>query len=206
MTLDEETGVSWVWRSYADELAVATFIGIPVCLGIAWVFHRWRGASETRNEGARSILLNGLILASVLPFLYATLSRGYGIQSTISLVPFREIFVSFSSPQVALSDVTLLNLGGNAALLLPFGALIPMRCKRFARTGRVAALAGLLSVSVEIAQYVLSVGRVSSVDDVLLNTVGAVVGALLTRRWWRPRDTDRMVLAATSRPVVRRHG
>ncbi|MET9483285.1 VanZ family protein [Streptomyces sp. NPDC006638] len=166
---------------------MAVFIGVPACLVIAWVFHRWRGVGEPKNKGARNALLNGLILASVLPFLYVTLSHGYGTRKAVVLVPFKEIFVSFSSSQVAFSDVTLLNLGGNAALLSLFGALIPMRSKRFAGTGRVAALAGLLSVSIEIAQYLLSVGRISSVDDVLLNTGGAVVGALLTRRWWRPK-------------------
>ncbi len=198
--------MGWVWRSYADELAVVAFIGVPVCLGIAWVFHRWQGVIGERNEGVRNVLLNGLLLASVLPFLYATLSHGYGIQRTVSLVPFREVFVSFRSPQAALSDVTLLNLGGNAALLFLFGALIPMRYRVFAGAGRVAALAALLSVSVEIAQYALSVGRVSSVDDVLLNTGGAVIGALLTRRWWRSRGTDPMALAATPRPTARQQG
>ncbi len=41
------------------------------------------------------------------------------------------------------------------------------------------------SVLVEVAQYVLRLGRVSSVDDVLLNTAGAGLAALASRHWWR---------------------
>jgi glycopeptide antibiotics resistance protein len=50
---------------------------------------------------------------------------------------------------------------------------------------KVAATAVFISLTVEMAQYVLSLGRVSSIDDVLLNTVGGVMGCLLVRRWWR---------------------
>ncbi|PWG12716.1 VanZ family protein [Streptomyces sp. V2] len=106
-------------------------------------------------------------------------------------MPFGELSVSVASSQLAFSDVTLLNVGGNAALLLVFGALLPIRSRRSRTLGRVAAIAALLSTAVEITQYALAVGRVSSMDDVLLNTAGAVVGALLTRNWWRPRSTGR---------------
>ncbi|MBB4938212.1 glycopeptide antibiotics resistance protein [Streptosporangium album] len=43
------------------------------------------------------------------------------------------------------------------------------------------------SLGVELLQYALRLGRVSSVDDVLINTAGAVLAALITRRWWAGR-------------------
>jgi VanZ family protein len=33
-------------------------------------------------------------------------------------------------------------------------------------------------------QHVLELGRVSSVDDILLNTAGATIAAILARPWW----------------------
>ncbi|WP_050370980.1 VanZ family protein [Streptomyces acidiscabies] len=183
--------MGWAWNSYADELATAVLLGVPTCLGLAWTFHNWRHRKRTPADVRRDVLLDGLLIASLLPYLYVTLSQGYGNQRTLSLMPFGELSVSFASSQLAFSDVTLLNVGGNAALLLIFGALLPIR-SRWSRTlGRVATIAALLSVTVEITQYALAVGRVSSTDDVLLNTAGAVVGALLTRNWWQPRSTDR---------------
>jgi glycopeptide antibiotics resistance protein len=50
----------------------------------------------------------------------------------------------------------------------------------------VAAGAAAGSLLVETLQWALDLGRVSSVDDVLLNTLGAVLAALVTRPWWRP--------------------
>jgi hypothetical protein len=38
---------------------------------------------------------------------------------------------------------------------------------------------------VETAQYALRLDRVSSVDDVLVNAVGAALFGLASRRWWR---------------------
>ncbi|MCF4123280.1 VanZ family protein [Antribacter sp. KLBMP9083] len=38
---------------------------------------------------------------------------------------------------------------------------------------------------VEVLQYALDLGRVSSVDDVLLNTAGALLAAACSYRWWR---------------------
>jgi hypothetical protein len=42
---------------------------------------------------------------------------------------------------------------------------------------------------VETLQYALALGRVSSIDDMLLNAAGAGVTGLVTRRWWRIQRT-----------------
>lgn len=103
------------WNSYADELAAAVLLGVPTCLGVAWTFHNWRRRKRTSADVRRDVLLDGLLIASLLPYLYVTLSQGYGNQRTLSLMPFGELSVSFASSQLAFSDVTLLNVGGNAA-------------------------------------------------------------------------------------------
>jgi glycopeptide antibiotics resistance protein len=50
---------------------------------------------------------------------------------------------------------------------------------------RILALAAVCSTLIETAQYVFQLDRVSSVDDVLLNTAGAGLAALASRHWWR---------------------
>ena len=57
-------------------------------------------------------------------------------------------------------------------------------CDEFADTGEGF---GFL---IETAQSVLQLDRVSSVDDVLLNTAGAGMAALASRRWWYRRDPE----------------
>ncbi len=82
---------------------------------------------------------------------------------------------------------------GRAAL----GALLPVR--RRAGPGTVAVAAAGASTLVELLQYARALGRVSSVDDVLLNTLGAVLAAQPSRPWWRSRSGDDDTVAAPVR-------
>ncbi len=114
------------------------------------------------------------------------------------MIPFAELSTSFGNVQVAFSEVTLLNVGGNMALLFFFGALLPLRSERFGSLGRVLAVTALMSAGVEVLQFVLSVGRVSSVDDVLVNAAGGLLGALSTRPWWLSRRSSGETASAVS--------
>jgi glycopeptide antibiotics resistance protein len=67
------------------------------------------------------------------------------------------------------------------------GFLAPVRFAAPASVPRILVLAAGCSVLVATAQYVLRLDRVSSVDDVLLNTAGAGLAALASRHWWRGR-------------------
>jgi len=73
----------------------------------------------------------------------------------------------------------LLEAAANVLLFVPFGAALGLRDFSI---GRTAGCGLALSAAVEGAQWLLIPGRTTSLDDVLLNTLGAVVGhALLTR-------------------------
>ena len=63
-----------------------------------------------------------------------------------------------------------------------FRALAPLLCRSLARLPVIIGLAAAGSLAVEILQYVLGLGRLSSIDDVLLNAAGAGLGGLVTRR------------------------
>ena len=51
----------------------------------------------------------------------------------------------------------------------------------------VALIVAGLSLAVEVLQFVLDIGRVASVDDILLNAGGAVVACVASVAWWRSR-------------------
>jgi len=75
------------------------------------------------------------------------------------------------------------DLLGNVGLFLPFGVLASMTLKQKARPGWVRVLlvlgAGLLfSASIETTQLWLST-RSADVDDVIFNSCGALLGAML---------------------------
>ncbi|MGW3495634.1 VanZ family protein [Streptomyces sp. NPDC001020] len=80
-------------------------------------------------------------------------------------------------------------IGGNILLGVPFGVLVPVLAPGARGIWRVLLLTATVMLLVEMAQGALVTGRAFDVDDVLLNTSGALVGYLLLgRRLGRVHD------------------
>ncbi|MGW7521547.1 VanZ family protein [Streptomyces sp. NPDC054796] len=107
---------------------------------------------------------------------------------------------------------TVKQLGGNILLGVPFGLLLPVLLPRARGLLRVTLATGLVMLAVELVQGTLVTGRAFDIDDVLLNSAGAVLGYLLLgrrlgralhpprRHWWNRRTrSDGRTKAA--RPV-----
>ncbi|MGC3001166.1 VanZ family protein [Streptomyces sp. G35A] len=83
--------------------------------------------------------------------------------------------------QPALRDA-LRQIGGNIVLGVPFGVLAPVVAPRTRGFLRVLLLTAFVMLLVECAQGALVTGRAFDVDDVILNTTGALIGYLLVGR------------------------
>ncbi|MFF4803093.1 VanZ family protein [Streptomyces sp. NPDC001351] len=73
-------------------------------------------------------------------------------------------------------------IGGNVLLGVPFGILVPVVAPRARGLLRVLLLTAVVMLLVEFAQGALVEGRAFDIDDVILNTTGALVGYLLLGR------------------------
>ncbi|WP_234352134.1 MULTISPECIES: VanZ family protein [unclassified Streptomyces] len=95
---------------------------------------------------------------------------------------------------------TVKQLGGNILLGVPFGVLLPLFSRKTRGVVRVALLTIVTMLLVELVQGALITGRAFDIDDVMLNTTGALLGYLLVgrrlgravhprvgRRWWQRR-------------------
>lgn len=114
--------------------------------------------------------------------------------------------------QPALRD-TVKQIGGNIALGVPFGVLLPMLFPRARGFVRVGVLTALVMVLVETAQGAIVEGRAFDIDDVILNTLGALIGYLLLgmrlgralhprrRHWWHRFRSE--APAAPAAPAAR---
>jgi VanZ family protein len=76
----------------------------------------------------------------------------------------------------------LLEIGGNFALLMPLGILLPVLSSRFRGPLRILVAVGFISLCIEIVQGTMIAGRAFDADDLILNTAGAVVAYLLIGR------------------------
>ncbi|MFE6092742.1 VanZ family protein [Streptomyces massasporeus] len=73
-------------------------------------------------------------------------------------------------------------IGGNILLGIPFGVLVPVVAPRTRGVLRVLLLTATVMLLVEFAQGALVTGRAFDIDDVILNTSGALIGYLLLGR------------------------
>lgn len=71
----------------------------------------------------------------------------------------------------------VVNIMGNVLAFAPFGYLLPLLEKKYRNFFFAFFLSMLFSVSIEVVQMLLKVG-IFDVDDILLNTVGGIIGYL----------------------------
>lgn len=115
------------------------------------------------------------MVVGTLPWVWMALTPMPG-PGAVRLVPLRDL-----AEQLAGAPVTaFFQVAGNLLLLAAFGFCAAARWRL--RVPGIAALAAALSLTLEGLQYALALGRVCSVDDVLLNTTGAALAALIARR------------------------
>ncbi|MEX0992212.1 MAG: VanZ family protein [Actinomycetota bacterium] len=110
--------------------------------------------------------------------------------STLNLVPLDTIVHLAGSGGDAVANLSLLT--GNVLLFAPAAFFLTLRLPKV-RIWQVAAFGGGLSLAVEALQLLFVTNRSASIDDVLLNTLGATLGALAARAthalWRRLRAT-----------------
>ena len=97
-----------------------------------------------------------------------------------NLTPFQEI-ERFWKYREQLGFMSYINLFGNVLIFAPFGFIEPLASKK--RSFWATLVDGcLLSLSVEIFQFIAKVGRFD-VDDLLLNTSGVAIGYICFLIW-----------------------
>ena len=154
------------------------------------MFHR-----ELLPPDPRYRRLHGLLaVASTIALLFLTLRPDHLALNGLSLVPFAEtsrfLRIMLHSPEPFHYEAfrrLLWHVGGNVGGFIPLGlGLAGWRCGVPARRawGWAVAVSCLLSLGIELAQLAIP-SRSTDVDDVIFNTLGAMLGATLAL--WRRR-------------------
>jgi glycopeptide antibiotics resistance protein len=109
-------------------------------------------------------------------------SEHYGREYTLSeyrynLIFFKEIRRFIEYREKLGFESFVVNIIGNIFAFAPFGFLLPLLNKKYRKFIAVFFLTLLFSVSVEAVQLLLKVG-IFDVDDIMMNTLGGVIGYL----------------------------
>jgi glycopeptide antibiotics resistance protein len=149
-----------------------------VALGVAVATRRGGGNREWRAK-TQSLAVDVALISSVAAILAITWIP-MGGPDEVELLPFADIAEALMPP---VDTSLLLGAAYNILLFLPFGAALRLRGFRLAKT----VLSGLaLSAAVEASQLLFISGRTTSIDDLVLNAMGAVLGYVLLSPWPLP--------------------
>ncbi len=169
-------------------VAVGAVAALPLAALAVWVLAGLRrGAGVAPALAWRRSLAEVGIVYGTVPWIWLILLPGStpdAARRRVSLVPLQDLITVLTDDQVRAIGQVL----GNLLVFAALGFLAPQRFAALASVRRILVLAACCSVLVEVAQYVLNLDRVSSVDDVLLNAAGAGLAALASRRWWAVAD------------------
>ncbi|MEV6976987.1 VanZ family protein [Kitasatospora sp. NPDC093806] len=207
--LHDRRGGWQVWVGTVNGVVFLTLAALPVAALAVWGLARRRRLAGAAPAWAwrRSLAEVGMVYGTV-PWVWMIMLPGAGagvVPRRVSLLPLRDLAAILAEGSPVTATVQIV---GNLLVFAALGYLAPVRFAHLASVPRVLALAAGCSVLVETAQYVLWLDRVSSVDDVLLNTAGAGLAALASRRRWRaaadgpserPRPRPRPRVSASQR-------
>jgi glycopeptide antibiotics resistance protein len=118
---------------------------------------------------------NTALAASLAFILVVTLTPTHE-QHQVHLRPLQDVLAVF---EPTLNLQRLFGVIGNVVLFAPLGAVLRARGLAL---GQAAARGLALSFAIELTQLAIP-GRTTSVDDMLLNTLGVALGYLLAARW-----------------------
>lgn len=137
---------------------------------------------RNRNTMDKTHIVLFLVYFTVL--LYLTVFMRIGTTTTsVEVMPFDDLTRAVEVGDISLVKHTVLNV----FLFIPFGYLVPAMNPQKLRKWSYAMLGGLMvSTLIEGVQMTVSLGE-CDIDDIIANTIGAVLGYVLMRMVWRVR-------------------
>lgn len=135
---------------------------------------------HTRRVHTIGTVLFLLYLAGLVYFLFFAegLGRMEDTPYRYNLVPLREILRFYNNVDVIGYRACFLNVAGNVLAFIPFGFFLPLVTRLRSAVVVTTLLTMAFSITIECVQLVTKVGCLD-VDDVILNTLGGLIGAIL---------------------------
>lgn len=151
-----------------DKLCGA-IVSLPLVLVFVFLFDRERAKRRWGWLALLTLYLNAMYIVVGVP----------GVQyivwdPTVNLIPFQDFSASNIEGMIL-----------NAIMFAPLGFLLPTCFERYRHWGRTLTAGFLTSLTVELIQ--LFTFRATDVDDLIMNTLGTVVGFLIAKVIFRHR-------------------
>ncbi|MFT3985093.1 MAG: VanZ family protein [Lachnospiraceae bacterium] len=123
-----------------------------------------------------------LVFAFYLFLLLAILFRTKHSIRSLNLIPFHSINAYIAGNDNVMRSFALSNVLGNVVIFVPLGVYLALFNQSAKKVGTILWMF-LFSVIVEIIQYIFRLG-IGDIDDVILNSLGGVIGLGLYHLLW----------------------
>ena len=178
-------------RMYLENLIIYMVVALPFYIVLRFIF--------IKRKRKQVKVLHEVILAIFTVYIIALASQtiipqwNFGMMSDtgkfyfnvnitndlakVNLIPFKTLYQYLFQTNVNVdswSVVSLLNITGNILLFSPIGFFVPLFWARWRSFKKVLLLGLTVTLFIEITQ--LFIGRSTDIDDVILNTVGVLLG------------------------------
>lgn len=134
------------------------------------------------HRGARWMCLMLFILylfyLAYLLFLAPSFGRTASVVREYNLVPFKTIKNYIRYRAYVNTETLVINIIGNVVAFMPMGFFIPILFRNKRSLIEVLFFSSLISLIAEFMQYRFVVGSFD-VDDIILNTLGGIIGYIL---------------------------
>lgn len=169
-------GLMYVFSGY-EILVIYMALGIAVLVTVG-LFVRFCFA---HSRSMRMVYVFWFLLYFALVLYLTVFMRIGSVDRSVVTVPFGDLHRAIVQRDPAL--VTHMAL--NVLLFVPFGFLVPAMNPKYFRKWSFAMLGGLAtSTVIEGVQLIFSLGQ-SDVDDIIANTLGAIIGYFLIHFVWQ---------------------
>ena len=177
--------------TYLSNMLTYIIVALPIYLICRLIFiKRTKKQVKVFNEILLTIFILyiiGLASQTIVPYwnmgIYSDTGKFYfnirltNSISEINLIPFKTLyeylFVNNTSVS-SWSSVSILNIFANTLLFIPLGLLTPLIWEKYDSFYKILTLGLISTCLIEFIQ--IFIGRSTDIDDVILNTIGVIIG------------------------------
>lgn len=156
---------------YFFDLFGGAIVSLPIVMILSFLFDKERIKRKWPWLILYILYLNAMLIIVGIPNLaYITW------QPIINLIPLQDF---------SMSNITGMIL--NIVMFVPFGFFLPVYFERYQKWNRTLVAGILMSLLIEVIQ--LYTFRASDIDDLLMNTIGTLIGFGVAKMFMRHRKT-----------------
>ncbi|WP_409253877.1 VanZ family protein [Bacillus sp. SCS-153A] len=166
-----------LWRQFSWVIPILALVTAALVTTV-YIWKSYRGKGEVRWADLIPVLFTLISTGGIFLITLSPLAPGVALEGNTNFQPFDNLRLNLVYRNHL--EIPIRNLLANIVLFIPFAFFYAWWIRKRKWIVVKATLAGsILSILVELIQYILPLGRSTDIDDWLMNTSGSLIGGLL---------------------------